>query len=40
MTDEELEQAKVIMDILKYDIKIDQYGTKIYRQHGIRVDPF
>jgi hypothetical protein len=35
MTDEELEQAKVIMDILKYDIKMDRYGTKRYRQYGL-----
>jgi hypothetical protein len=34
MTDEELEQAKAIMDILKYDIEINEYGTKFYRQHG------
>jgi hypothetical protein len=34
MTNEELKQAKVIMDILKYDIKTDEYGTKHYYQHG------
>jgi hypothetical protein len=34
MTDEELEQAKVIMDILKYDIETDKHGTKYYYQHG------
>jgi hypothetical protein len=34
MTDEELEQAKAIMDILKYDIVTDEYGTKCYYQHG------
>jgi hypothetical protein len=34
VTDLELEQAKVIMDILKYDIKTDEYGTKHYYQHG------
>jgi hypothetical protein len=34
MTDEELEQAKAIMDILKYDIEIDRHGNKFYYQHG------
>jgi hypothetical protein len=34
MTNEELKQAKVIMDILKYDIKTDEYGTRRYFQHG------
>jgi hypothetical protein len=36
MTNEELEQAKAIMDILKYDIEIDRFGTKSYYQHGKR----
>jgi hypothetical protein len=30
ITDEELEQAKAIMDILKYDIQIGSSGTKWY----------
>jgi hypothetical protein len=34
MTNEELQQAKAIMDILKYDIKTDEYGTRRYFQHG------
>ena len=34
MTYEELEQAKAIMDILKYDIETDEDGTKYYYQHG------
>jgi hypothetical protein len=33
MTDIELEQAKAIMDILKYDIVTDADGTKCYYQH-------
>jgi hypothetical protein len=36
MTDEELAQAHIIMDILKYDIITDSHGTKYYYQHGKR----